>query len=85
MPTTEVFTNTMVQAHGRNIGRICTVWKDGFYVGSYFEQIVEIPENEVGNCRNLGLNGPLMSIRERDERDGPRELRSWLDSFARTQ
>jgi len=74
----EVYTNKMVQTRsGEMIGRICTVWERGAYVGSYFEQIVQV--HDPGICRNLGINHGY--LREREAREGgpPQNLISWID------
>lgn len=55
----EVCVREVIQSrYGYTIGLIVGVWRDGFYQGSYFEQVKEIPASAVGHCRNTaGVNG----------------------------
>jgi hypothetical protein len=77
-----VFTNRIVHSGGRVIGRICLVYDgDGFYKGSYYEQVIEVPQDEVGHCRKYGINSRLLNLREWAENDGPRQMASFLDDL----
>lgn len=77
----EVYTYRMVATrHGEVIGRICGVRSDtGEYLGSYFERVITVPPERVGDCRNYGINAGYQILRERVERDEPRTLTSWRD------
>lgn len=56
---------------GQIVGRIVGVWRDGRWSGTFFEQARSIPAGRAMDCRSLGVNHALVSMRERLEASRP--------------